>query len=67
METRLALDTTRVTFEFDGHDERDRERMAYLYRVARVFSHVATDGRVTIEAELPRRMLERFRKDAVAR
>ncbi len=59
MEGRLALDTTRVTLEFDAGDS-DRERIAHLYRVGRVLRHVSTDGHVSIEAEVPRRVLDRF-------
>ena len=59
MEGRLALDTARVTVEFDGGDS-DRERIAHLYRVGRVLRHVSTDGHVSIEAEVPRRVLDRF-------
>ncbi len=59
MEGRLALDTAHVTLEFDTGDA-DRERIAQLYRVGRILRHVSTDGRVSIEAEVPRRILERF-------
>jgi GTP-binding protein HflX len=59
MEGRLALDTARVTLEFDAGDA-DRERIAHLYRVGRVLRHVSTDGHVSIEAEVPRRVLDRF-------
>jgi GTPase len=59
MEGRLALGTVRVTLEFDGSDG-DRERIAHLYRVGRIFRHASADGRVSIEAEVPRRVLERF-------
>jgi GTP-binding protein HflX len=61
MEVRLALDTARVTLEFQSADGTDREEIARLYRVGRILRHVATDGRVSIEAELPRRQLGRFR------
>jgi GTP-binding protein HflX len=68
METRLALDTVTVTFEFDPHDEGDREQIAHLYRFGRILRHVASDAGITIEAELPKRLLERFhRSDARAR
>ncbi|CAN5663614.1 hypothetical protein BH23ACI1_BH23ACI1_14790 [soil metagenome] len=60
MEGRLALDTARITLEFDANDEADRERISDVYRVGRILRHVAADGHVTIEAELPRRMLARF-------
>jgi GTP-binding protein HflX len=59
MEGRLALGTVRVTLEFDGHDD-DRERIAHLYRIGRILRHVAADGHVSIEAEVPRRVLDRF-------
>jgi GTP-binding protein HflX len=64
MEARLALGTTRVTFEFADSDE-DRARISQLYRVGRILRHVATDGQVTIEAEIPRRLLSRFDAPAV--
>jgi len=59
MESRLALDTARVTMEFDA-GEADRDRIAHLYRIGRILRHVATDGRVSIEAEVPRRVLDHF-------
>ncbi len=59
MEGRLALDTAHVTMEFDAGDG-DRDRIAHLYRIGRILRHVATDGRVSIEAEIPRRVLEHF-------
>jgi GTP-binding protein HflX len=57
---RLALETQRVTLEFDEDDEDDRQRIARLYRHARVRSHEAIDGRVSIEADVPRRLLARL-------
>ena len=60
MEGRLRLDTSRVTLEFKTDDEQDRERISQLYRVGRILRHVAVDGHITIEAELPRRILDRF-------
>jgi GTP-binding protein HflX len=59
MEGRLALDTAHVKMEFDN-GEADRDRIAQLYRIGRILRHVATDGRVSIEAEVPRRVLEHF-------
>jgi len=58
--SRLALDTRRVCLEFDNRSEADRDRIARLYRHARVLSHVASDHRVSIEADVPRRMLDRL-------
>jgi GTP-binding protein HflX len=60
MEARLALDTARVTFEFDGTSEAEREQISQLYRVGRILRHVASDGHVSIDAEVPRRLLDRF-------
>jgi GTP-binding protein HflX len=68
METRLALDTVTVTFEFDPHDAGDREQISHLYRFGRILRHVASEASVTVEAELPKRLLARFqRPDARAR
>jgi GTP-binding protein HflX len=58
--SRLALDTRRITIAFDGGNPFDREQIARLYRVARVVSHVATNGRVVIEADVPRRYIARL-------
>ncbi len=58
--SRLALDTRRITITFDSGTEFDRQQIARLYRVARVLSHVATNGRVVIEADVPRRYIERL-------
>jgi GTP-binding protein HflX len=63
METRLGLDTATVTFEFDPQDAADREQIAQLYRLGRIIRHVASDATITVEAELPRRLLERFHKE----
>ncbi len=60
MASRLALDTRRVTITFDSAKEFDRQQIGRLYRVARVISHVATNGRVVIEADVPRRFIERL-------
>ena len=58
--SRLALDTRRITITFDGAKAFDREQIARLYRVARVVSHVAVNGRVIIEADVPRRYIARL-------
>jgi GTPase len=63
---RLALDTRRVTISFDSDSEFDRQQISRLYRVARVISHVATDGKVVIEADVPRRFIERLTNPAEA-
>jgi GTP-binding protein HflX len=58
--SRLALDTRRITITFDSEKDFDRQQIVRLYRVARVISHVATNGRVVIEADVPRRFIERL-------
>ena len=57
---RLSLETQRVHLEFDEKNDDDRERIARLYRHARVRSHEAVEGRVSIEADVPRRLLPRL-------
>jgi len=64
METKLALDTATVTFSFDPHDESDRRRIGDLYRFGRILRHVTSDEAVVVEAELPRRLLDRFHREA---
>jgi GTPase len=59
MEGRLGLDTARVILEFDA-GEGQREQIAQLYRLGRILNHLSADGRVSIEAEVPRRLLDRF-------
>jgi GTP-binding protein HflX len=58
--SRLALDVRRVTFTFDPDAPADREQIARLYRHARVLVHEARDGRVSIVADVPRRLLARL-------
>ena len=58
--SRLALDTRRLIITFDGGKEFDRRQIARLYRMARVISHVATNGQVVIEADVSRRHIERL-------
>ena len=43
-----------------GRKDFDRQQIARMYRVARVISHVATNGKVVIEADVPRRFIERL-------
>jgi len=62
--SRVALDTRRITITFDSSKEFDRQQISRLYRVARVISHVATNGRVVIEADVPRRFIERLTSTA---
>ena len=63
LETKLALDTTTVTFEFDPQDPADRGRISDLYRLGRILRHVASDSTIVVEAQVPRRLLNRFRRE----
>jgi GTP-binding protein HflX len=58
--SRLALDTRAVVLHFRADSESDRQRISLLYRRARVVGHTTSDGQITIEAEVPRRLLERL-------
>src|SRR5262249_10237495 len=60
--SRLALDVRRVTLTFDPDDAADQERMARVYRPARVVLHETRDGRVSIVADAPRRLLSRLER-----
>jgi GTP-binding protein HflX len=54
--SRLALDVRRMTISLDPDDPADRERISRIYRHARVLVHEARDGRVSIVADVPRRL-----------
>jgi GTPase len=60
METRLGLDTARISVSFPMNGEESRARVAELYRIGRILRHLASDDEVSIEAEIPRRLLSRF-------
>jgi 50S ribosomal subunit-associated GTPase HflX len=55
--SRVALDVTRVTLTFDPDDAADRERIAHTYRHGHVVVHETRDGRISITADVPRRIL----------
>ncbi len=58
--SRLALDVRRVTLTFDPDDPDDRERMARVYRHARVLVHETRGDRISIVADVPRALLDRL-------
>src|SRR4051794_5959981 len=58
--SRLALDVVRVTLTFDPGAAADRERIARVYRHARVVLHETRDDHVSIVADVPRRLLNRL-------
>jgi GTP-binding protein HflX len=66
LESRLALDTSAVVLHFRANDDDDRQRIALLYRHARVVTHTTSDGHITIEAQVPRRLLDRFGRGKTA-
>ena len=59
MASRLALDVVRMTLTFDPDDAADRERIARVYRHARVIVHESRDDAHSIVADVPRRLLDR--------
>ncbi len=61
---KLALDQQRVSLEFDLSSDADRDRLAWVYRHGRVHSQVTRGDRAMIEAEVPRRLLDRVRSVA---
>jgi GTP-binding protein HflX len=64
MVSRLSLDVSRVELAFDPTREDDREQIARLYRHAQVVSHESRDDRVIVVADVPRRLLARFKPAA---
>jgi GTP-binding protein HflX len=62
---RLDMDATRVTLSLDSSDAADRKLLAELYRHARVVSQTSAEARVSVEAEIPKRLLGRFARVTV--
>jgi len=56
---KVALDQQRVTLEFDLSSETDKERLSWLYRHGQVHSQVMRGDHAVLEAEVPRRLLDR--------
>ena len=54
--SKLELDVQRITVHLNPEDPGDRERIARLYRHARVVVHETRDGQVSIVADVPRRL-----------
>jgi GTP-binding protein HflX len=61
----LSMDAERVCLELDDRADRDRALVAELYRHARVVSHIKSADRVSIEADVPRRLLDRVARARV--
>jgi len=64
--TSLSLEMCRVVLKFNRRSESDQNRMARLYRHARIFRHENFDSHVSIEADVPRRMLEELKREISA-
>jgi len=60
--TRLELQPRAVRLRFKAADRRG---IAGVYTAGRVVSHEVEDGHVTLDAELPERMVERYREHIV--
>ena len=58
--SRVAMDTEPTTFILDFSDDADRQLLTELHRHARVTSQVTVGSQVTVEAEVPRRIRDRF-------
>ena len=56
----LGLDVRRLTVEFDVSALADRQRLSQLYRYGRVLRHERRGGRVSVDAEVPRRFAVRW-------
>jgi GTPase len=57
MTSRLALDVRRVTLTFNPDEPADRERIGRVYRHGRVLEQESRDGRISIVADVPRRLV----------
>lgn len=58
---RLAMDSERVRLTLDGSAAGDQQVVADLYRHGRVLTHETHDDRIAIEADVPKRLVARFR------
>lgn len=58
--SRLAMDTAMVRLTFDPDSVAHRKAIADLYRQARVLAHMVVEDRVVIDADVPRRLLDRL-------
>jgi GTP-binding protein HflX len=61
---RLSMDQQRVELEFDLSSPADQARLVWLYRHARVHSQVTHGDRAVLDADVPRRLLDRMRSTA---
>src|SRR6187399_1736886 len=64
--TSLDVDAERVRLSLDRSAEADRQLLADLYRHGRIVSETDDAARVSVEAEIPRRLLGRFARVRVS-
>jgi GTP-binding protein HflX len=62
MAVRLGLDACPLAVTLDLAVERDRQKLARIYRFGRVTEQAEFDGLVRVEAEVSRRLWERLRQ-----
>jgi GTP-binding protein HflX len=62
----LSMDAERIRLSFDNSLEADRLLLADLYRHGRVVSQTEQNARVSVEADVPKRMLGRFSRATVS-
>jgi 50S ribosomal subunit-associated GTPase HflX len=60
MAARLELETRRVRLRFPSDD---RGAISAVYASGRVLEHEEREGEVTLQAELPERLLARYREN----
>jgi GTPase len=60
--SRLEMDSERVRLRLDDRIDADRRLVADLYRLAHVVRHTTNGHRVAIEADVPRRLIDRFKR-----
>jgi GTP-binding protein HflX len=64
---QIAMDVERVSLKLDGRLDADKRLVGDLYRHARVVSHLVAGDRISIEADVPKRLMKRvLRAGAVA-
>jgi GTP-binding protein HflX len=61
---RLSMDQQRVSLELDLTLPGDQAQLVWLYRHARVHSQVTQGDRAVVDADVPRRFLDRLRAPA---
>jgi 50S ribosomal subunit-associated GTPase HflX len=61
---RVALDQQQVSLSFDLARDDERDRLMWLYRHGRVHSQVMQGDHASVEAEVPRRLLDRVKPAA---